>query len=138
MTRDLGFTTIEMDKADLVQLSWVSVMSASDFKDMYKEITAEDIARAKKAMEENVNQGNLDSETKKLAMEMATGFMERDNSREWLEGVGDMAVWIASDNSLKVFYQGLTFSITADVSDDKNINKKTAVDISKTIIQEKL
>ncbi|GHB26247.1 hypothetical protein [Mongoliitalea lutea] len=135
---DLGFTTIETDKSDMVSLSWVSTMSPENFKAMYREITDEDIQNAQAAMEQRVNEGNLDPEAKKLAMEMAAGFMERDNTREWIDGVGDMAVWIPADKSLKVFNQGLTFSLFADISDDNAINRAAAIDISKLIIKEKL
>jgi hypothetical protein len=135
---DLGFTTIETDKSDIVELSWLSSMAASDFQDMFRQITTADLDNARKAMESKVHEGDLDPEAKKLAFEMAQGFMDRDHTREWLDGVADMAVWIPVDKSLKVFYQGLSFSLMVDISDDNDRNQKAAIEISQLIIKEKL
>ncbi|MFD2034085.1 hypothetical protein ACFSKL_04740 [Belliella marina] len=135
---DLGFTKIETDKPDLVQLSWVSATSAENFRNMYREITEEDLQNVRDAMDSKIKEGQLDAQSAKMAKEMAEGFMSGNNSREWLDGVADMAVWMERDKSLKVFHKGLTFSVLADVSDDNTENRNIAIALAKLIIKEKL
>ncbi|MCH7413514.1 hypothetical protein MM213_08465 [Belliella sp. R4-6] len=135
---DLGFTKIETDKPDVVQLSWLTTMTLENFTNLYREITDEDISNARKALDERINKGDLDPEAAKLAKEMAEGFMAGKNSREWVEGVGEKAVWMEDDKSLKVLYNGLSFSILADISDEQSENRQTAIDIAKMIVKDKL
>ena len=55
-----------------------------------------------------------------------------------IKGVGDYAVWNNKHKELKVFYKGLEFQITAELSDDEKINKQKSIETAKQIINQKL
>ena len=126
---------------DFIQLSWVKNTTLKEFKFNYHTPTAEELANADKAMNEKVNemqqQGKADASQAEMAKGMASE-MAKGLSFDEIKGVGDYAVWNNKYKELKVFYKGLEFQITAELSDDEKVNKQKSIETAKKIINQKL
>lgn len=126
---------------DFIQLSWVKNTTLKEFKFNYHTPTAEELANADKAMNEKVNemqqQGKADASQAEMAKGMASE-MAKGLSFGEIKGVGDYAVWNNKHKELKVFYKGLEFQITAELSDDEKVNKQKSIETAKQIINQKL
>ena len=126
---------------DFIQLSWVKNTTLKEFKFNYHTPTAEELTNADKAMNEKVNemqqQGKADASQAEMAKGMASE-MAKGLSFDEIKGVGDYAVWNNKHKELKVFYKGLEFQITAELSDDEKVNKQKSIETAKKIINQKL
>ena len=126
---------------DFIQLSWVKNTTLKEFKFNYHTPTAEELANADKAMNEKLNemqqQGKADASQAEMAKGMASE-MAKGLSFDEIKGVGDYAVWNNKYKELKVFYKGLEFQITAELSDDERINQQKSIETAKKIINQKL
>ena len=126
---------------DFIQLSWVKNTTLKEFKFNYHTPTAEELANADKAMHEKANemqqQGKADASQAEMAKGMASE-MAKGLSFDEIKGVGDYAVWNNKYKELKVFYKGLEFQITAELSDDEKVNKQKSIETAKKIINQKL
>ena len=126
---------------DFIQLSWVKNTTLKEFKFNYHTPTAEELANAEKAMNEKANemqqQGKADASQAEMAKGMASE-MAKGLSFDEIKGVGDYAVWNNKYKELKVFYKGLEFQITAELSDDEKVNKQKSIETAKQIINQKL
>ena len=118
---------------DFIQLSWVKNTTLKEFKFNYHTPTAEELTNADKAMNEKVNEMQQQGKADASQAEMAKGL-----SFDEIKGVGDYAVWNNKHKELKVFYKGLEFQITAELSDDEKVNKQKSIETAKQIINQKL
>lgn len=126
---------------DFIQLSWVKNTTLKEFKLNYHTPTAEELANADKAMNEKVNEMRQQGKVNASQAEMAKGMaseMAKGLSFDEIKGVGEYAVWNNKHKELKVFYKGLEFQITAELSDDERINQQKSIETAKKIINQKL
>jgi hypothetical protein len=126
---------------DFIQLSWVKNTTLKEFKFNYHTPTAEELANADKAMNEKVNEMQQQGKVNASQAEMAKGMaseMAKGLSFDEIKGVGEYAVWNNKHKELKVFYKGLEFQITAELSDDERINQQKSIETAKQIINQKL
>ena len=70
-------------------------------------------------------------------MEVGTGLIAGLKAEE-IGGVGEAATWYANSNEIKVYYNGLLFSLVVDISDDPELNREKSIELAKMIIREKL
>lgn len=121
---------------DFIQLSWVKNTTLKEFKFNYHTPTAEELANADKAMNEKGNemqqQGKVDASQVDMAKGMASD-MAKGLSFEEIKSVGEYAVWNNKHKELKVFYKGLEFQITAELSDDEKTNKQKSIETAQLI-----
>ena len=133
--------TMEIPTDDFIQLAWVRTTSLQQFKQNYHTPTAEEKANAEQAMKGKLKQmekeGTISSEQSASAETIATGLGDGLSFTE-IPGVGDYAVWNNKQKQLKVFYKGMEFEITAEVSSDEAVNKQKSIEAAKLIIQQKL
>lgn len=136
-------TNKEMNKPinDFVKIAWVRNTTLDKFKFDYHTPTAEEIKKANEAMDKKLNEmvgeGKATKEQADLSKEMANGLMSGQSYTE-VSNVGDYATWNNKYKHLKVFYRGLEFEITVEVSDDESVNKQKSIEVAKQIIKQKL
>jgi hypothetical protein len=69
--------------------------------------------------------------------EVGTGMINNLQAEE-ISGVGEAATWYEKSNELKVFYNGLTFALVVDISDNKSLNRNKSIELANLIINKKL
>lgn len=128
---------MDIPTADFIQLSWVKNTTLKEFKFNYHTPTADELANANKAMSEKANemqqQGKVDASQANMAKGMASD-MAKGLSFDEIKGVGEYAVWNNKYKELKVFYKGLEFQITTEMSDEEKINKQKSIETAQLII----
>ncbi len=132
---------------NVIELSWVRNMTLAEFKQNYHNPTKEEIANAKKAMGNKMDElnkvGKASEEQGSQALNIAESSISKFSVTE-APGVGDYSVFVnsgimgAKTRDLKVFYRGLSFSLNVDLSDDAKYNDAKAIQLAKKIITEKL
>ena len=128
---------MDIPAKDFIQLSWVKNTTLKEFKFNYHTPTTEELANADKAMNEKANEMQQQGKVNATQAEMAKGMaseMAKGLSFDEIKGVGEYAVWNNKHKELIVFYKGIQFQITADLSDDEKINKQKSIETSKLII----
>ena len=53
-------------------------------------------------------------------------------------GVGESAYWNTKKNHLEVYYNGVSFTLQVDISNDDNLNKEKTIALAKQIVKEKI
>ncbi|MGV7106636.1 hypothetical protein [Flavobacterium sp. U410] len=126
---------------DFVKIAWVRNTTLDKFKFDYHTPTAEEIKKANEVMDKKLNEmvgeGKATKEQADLSKEMGNGLMNGQSYTE-VSNVGDYATWNNKYKQLKVFYKGLEFEITVEVSDDESVNKQKSIEVAKQIIKQKL
>lgn len=133
--------TMDIPTDDFIQLAWVRTTTLQQFKQNYHTPTAQEKANAEQAMKGKLQQmekqGTISkgqaSSAKNMANELGDGLSFTE-----ISGVGEYAVWNNKHKQLKVFYKGLEFEITAELSADETVNKQKSIDAAQLIIQQKL
>lgn len=133
--------TMEIPTDDFIQLAWVRATTLKEFKHNYHTPTTEEKANAEQAMKGKLKQmeqeGTINHEQSTSAETIATGLGDGLSFTE-ITGVGDYAVWNNKQKQLKVFYKGLEFEITAELTSDETVNKQKSIEAAKLIVQQKL
>jgi hypothetical protein len=106
----------------------------------YRSISKEEMAAAQQRLQEQiqkrVEKGEITEEQAKLAGGLGGSIMGKERVVEPIEGVGDIARWVASDNTLAIGHGDVFFALYVDVSDDKTVNRDKAVALGKEILRE--
>jgi hypothetical protein len=127
-----------------IELSWVKNNSLADFKHSYHNPTPEELKRAEKAMDKKMNELEADGKATKDQTSTASGIAKNSISKFSVEEVPNLGTYSVFVNSgimgaklrdLNVFYRGISFQITADLSDDAAYNDKKAVETARLIIE---
>ena len=144
---DLGSTKMEVPVKNSIQLSWVKNTTLEQFKRDYHNPTKEELKQAEAAMNDKMNdmqaKGEVSKDQASIASNEAKSSLSKLKVFE-VPNLGDYAVFVntgifgAEIRDLKVFYKGLSFTITADLSDDAAYNDKKCIETAKKIINEKL
>lgn len=139
--------TITVPVKNTVELSWVKNTTLEQFKHDYHNPTPEELKKAEEAMNQKINEMQANNEVSQDQANAATKEANRSISKfsvSVVPNVGDYAVFVnsgvfgANTRDLKVFYKGLSFTITADLSDDAAYNDKKCIETARKIIREKL
>jgi murein L,D-transpeptidase YcbB/YkuD len=130
-----------------IELSWVKNTTLEQFKHDYHNPTSEELKKADEAMgkkmEELEANGKATNEQTSAASGIAKNAMSNFSVEE-VPNIGDYSVFVntsmmgAKMRDLKVFYRGLSFTISADLSDNLSENDKKAIETAKLIINQKL
>jgi hypothetical protein len=130
-----------------IELSWVKNTTLEQFKHDYHNPTPEELKKADEAMGKKMNEleanGKATNEQTSAASGIAKNAMANFSVEE-VPNLGTYAVFVntsmmgAKMRDLKVFYRGLSFTISADLSDNLSQNDKKAVETAKMIIDQKL
>ncbi|EID75387.1 hypothetical protein [Imtechella halotolerans] len=126
---------------DFVKISWVRNTTLDKFKFDYHTPTVEEIEKANEAMDaklnEMVGEGKVTKDQADLSKGMANGLMEGQSFIP-VTHLGDHAMWNTKYKQLKVFYRGLEFEITVEISDSESLNKQKSIEVAQRIIKENL
>ena len=135
----VGENTMKAPYKDLVGINWVSNTTLERFKRNYSALSEQQKIAANKQLDEESEkkQNNDPNEANKHVADLGKDLISNLRAEE-ISGVGEAAVWYENTNELKVFYQGLTFTLVVDVSDNKNLNKVKTIALAHMIINEKL
>ncbi len=136
----VGPNTINTPYRDKIGIKGVSNTTLERFKRNYGVLTAaQKEAAVQKLEEETEKNKSADSPTQAGQQMSETGkTMIQGHQAEEIENVGDAATWYPPFNELKVFYQGLTFALVVDISDDNKLNRAKSIELARWIINEKL
>ena len=135
-----GGHTINAPYKDKVGIKYVSNTTLERFKQSYGVLTDEQKTAASKKLDEEASKNQPEqarTETEKKVAEVGTGMIKNLKAEE-ITGVGDAATWYPNFSELKVLYNGLTFALVTDISDDKNLNRNKSIELANMIIDEKL
>lgn len=141
---------IEMD--DVVAVRNIKPMSLSTFNQTYRAITEAEINQAKDAMKDisegNSGDANADKamkkaeqlavskeEVNKVGSEIIDGFKSVTEAYEKVDGLGDAAVWNTQTQELIVLQKGVQFEIRVNINDDNEVNKTTAIQLAKIVVE---
>jgi hypothetical protein len=130
-----------------IELSWVKNTTLSQFKHDYHNPTAEELQKADQVMDKKMDElkanGKVTNEQTSAASGIAKNAMSKFSVEE-VPNLGDYSVFVntsmmgAKIRDLKVFYRGLSFTLSVDLSDDVTYNDTKAVETAKLIINQKL
>lgn len=139
-TTTVGSHTITSPYKDKVGIKSVSNITLERFKQSYGVLTDEQKTAARKKLEEvaaNNQSEQTKTQTEKKVMDVGTGIIN-NLQPELITGVGEAATWYPNYSELKVLYNGLTFALVVDISEDKSLNRSKSMELAKMIIDEKL
>lgn len=88
-------------------------------------------------LNEMVGEGKVTKDQADLSKGMANGLMEGQSFIP-VTHLGDHAMWNTKYKQLKVFYRGLEFEITVEISDSESLNKQKSIEVAQRIIKENL
>ena len=137
---EAGGRTMNVAWKDKVSIKSVSNTTLERFRRNYGVLTDEEkqLAADKLRAEAVANQTEKSKpETAGKVMEVGTGLIAGLKAEE-IGGVGEAATWYANSNEIKVYYNGLLFSLVVDISDDPELNREKSIELAKMIIREKL
>lgn len=138
---------IEAPKPDKVELSWLKNTTLEAFKKENHNPTEAEIKQADEAITNKMGELNSKGKATKEQTDGASSLAKnamKNFSVEEVAGVGNYAVFTNTKfagvpiRELKVFYKGLSFQLTVDLSDDTIINDKKAIALAQKIINQKL
>lgn len=135
-----GGNSMKTNYKDIVGIKSVSNTTLERFKRSYGALTDEQKKAANKQIEVQKAKSTTEqtnSEANKQMAEVGTGMINNLRAEE-ISGVGEAAVWYEKSNELKVFYNGLTFALVVDISDNKRLNRNKSIELANLIISEKL
>lgn len=136
----VGGNTMNAPYKDKVGINSVSNTTLERFKRNYGAMTGEQKLAASKQLEEETDKtkpdGTSNAADKKMA-EVGTAMINNLQAEE-ISGVGEAATWYEKSNELKVFYNGLTFALIVDISDNKSLNRNKSIELANLIISNKL
>lgn len=136
----VGEKKINSPYKDKVGIKLVSNTTLERFKQNYRRLTDEEKVAAGKKLEDEANKNQprqAETETEKKVLDIGTGLINNLHPEE-INGVGEAAIWYPNFNELKVFYNGLSFALVVDISEDKSLNRKKSIELAEMIIDEKL
>lgn len=127
-----------------IELSWVKNTTLEEFKRNYHNPTAEELKRAEEAIGNKMNEleseGKATNEQTSTASEVAKSSMSKFSVEE-VPNLGTYSVFVNSGifgakmRDLKVFYRGISFTLTTDLSDEAVYNDKKSIETAKLIIK---
>lgn len=138
---------VEAPKSDKVELSWVKNTTLKAFKKENHDPTEAELKQADEAINKKMAELNSDGKATKQQTDGAGSIAKnamKNFSVEEVKGVGDYAVFTNTKfagvpiRELKVFYKGLSFQLTVDLSDDTSVNDSKAIALAQKIINQKL
>lgn len=139
-TVTVGGNTIKTNYKDVIGIKSVSNTTLERFKRSYGALTDEQKMAANKQMDEQTAKATTDganSEANKQMAKVGTGMINNLQAEE-ISGVGEAATWYENSNELKVFFNGLTFALVVDISDNKSLNRNKSIELANLIISKKL
>ncbi|MBJ7881506.1 hypothetical protein [Gelidibacter salicanalis] len=73
-------------------------------------------------------------------MDSFLDFIDLDNHPELskVNGVGEGAYWNSKKHHLEVYYNGVSFTLQVDMSNDDNLDKEKTIALAKAIIEEQM
>lgn len=108
----------------------------NNFKNRYRTLTKEELAKAKEAINKQINkEEELTASQKEMASGLGGGIASRIKF-EPVEGVGDAAVWDFMDKGMKVLVGSTVFFVSAKVSEDVATNQAITKALAKDLIQQ--
>ena len=144
---DIGSTAVDVPANNSIELSWVKNTTLEQFKKDYHNPTPEELKQAQQAIAAKTNdmkaKGQVSTDQANQAQSEANQSISQFSVRE-VPNLGDYAVFVNSGifgvqtSELKVFYKGLSFTISADLSNEQAYNDKKCIEAARKIISEKL
>ena len=141
----------EIELKDIVKVSSIRPMSLKQFKDSYRVVTEEEMAKAREALTDAADGKSSDpdaraalqkakdhqvsSETvKKVGGGVLDAIKEVSKANTDVPDLGDAAVWNTVTDDLYVLQNGVKVEIKASVSNDKGKNKAAAMELAGKIL----
>lgn len=136
--------TMKIPKQNSIELSWVKNTTLEEFKRNYHNPTPEELKRAEEAignkMDELESEGKATNEQTSTASGIAKSAMSKFSVEE-VPNLGTYSVFVNSGimgakmRDLKVFYRGVSFTLSTDLSDDAAYNDKKAIETAQLILE---
>jgi len=148
-------TTVEITKgnkmtvpaSNRIELSWVKNTTLEEFKRQHRNPTAEELAKGEVAIDKKMKELEADGKATNDQSSAASGIAKSAMASAMFEDVPNLGTHAVFVNlvfmgmpmrDLKVFYRGVQFTLSTDLSDDPAYNDKKAIETAKLIINQKL
>lgn len=141
----------EYEIEDVVGIKGIKAMSLTDFENNYRAITDEEMDLANQTIDDmlegksgdaeaeaalkKVEEKNVSKEqVKEVSGKMMDAFKEISEGYRKVVDLGDAARWNVVTNELIVLQNGVKFEIVADISNDNEKNKSTAIKLAEIVL----
>ena len=138
---------MEVAVQNSIELSWVKNTTLEEFKQQHRNPSPEELAKANAAMDKKMVELEAEGKANKDQTAAASKISKDAIASAMFEEVTNLGTYAVFVNvkfmgvpmrDLKVFYRGLSFTISVDLSDDASYNDKKAIEIARMIIDQKL
>ena len=148
-------TTVEITKgnkmtvpaSNSIELSWVKNTTLEEFNRQNRNPTAEELAKGEVAIDKKMTELEAEGKATNDQTSAASGIAKSAMASAMFEDVPNLGTHAVFVNlvfmgmpmrDLKVFYRGVQFTLSTDLSDDPAYNDKKAIETAKLIINQKL
>jgi len=148
-------TTVEITKgnkmtvpaSNSIELSWVKNTTLEEFKRQNRNPTAEELAKREVAIDNKLKELEAEGKATNDQSSAASGIAKSAMASAMFEDVPNLGTHAVFVNlvfmgmpmrDLTVFYRGIQFTLSTDLSDDPAYNDKKAIETAKLIINQKL
>jgi len=145
-------TTVEITKgnkmtvpaSNSIELSWVKNTTLEEFKRQNRNPTAEELKKGEVAIDKKMKELEADGKATNDQSSAASGIAKSAMASAMFEDVPNLGTHAVFVNlvfmgmpmrELKVFYRGIQFTLSTDLSDDAAYNDKKAIETAKLIIK---
>jgi murein L,D-transpeptidase YcbB/YkuD len=145
-------TTVEITKgnkitvpaSNSIELSWVKNTTLEEFKRQNRNPTAEELAKREVAIDNKLKELEADGKATNDQSSAASGIAKSAMASAMFEDVPNLGTHAVFVNlvfmgmpmrDLTVFYRGIQFTLSTDLSDDAAYNDKKAIETAKLIIK---
>jgi len=145
-------TTVEITKgnkmtvpaSNSIELSWVKNTTLEEFKRQNRNPTAEELAKREVAIDNKLKELEADGKATNDQSSAASGIAKSAMASAMFEDVPNLGTHAVFVNlvfmgmpmrELKVFYRGIQFTLSTDLSADAAYNDKKAIETAKLIIK---
>jgi len=140
----------KLEMEDIIAIRNIKPMSLTNFEQSYRALTDAEEQKAKEAMKD-ITEGNADEPNADKAMKQARQNMSKEDvntvggaiinelknvSQAYVkvDGLGDAAVWNTQTQELVVLQKGVQFVVMANINDNTETNKATAMQLAKIVL----
>ena len=145
-------TTVEITKgnkmtvpaSNSIELSWVKNTTLEEFKRQNRNPTAEELKKGEVAIDKKMKELEADGKATNDQSSAASGIAKSAMASAMFEDVPNLGTHAVFVNlvfmgmpmrDLTVFYRGIQFTLSTDLSDDAAYNDKKAIETAKLIIK---
>ncbi len=133
-TMNVAGRDITVPRKNLVALGGIQPFDANRFRNSYRAVTDAELRHVDAAIDDSKDEALASEDQKSAAKGLAGIAAEITRAYREVPSVGDAASFNTIESKLYVLDRGVSFAITADVSDDAERNQGIAVALAQQVV----